>query len=83
MASGFRDALLQQREHSAAARRRTRQRWRVGLGLVAMGCGYLLLAISPDTPSEWLMPRVVLGFVCLLGGAGAALSPLLERLLQQ
>lgn len=83
MPSGFRDAVLQEREQTAAARRRQRQRWRVLLGLAAMGCGYGLLAVSPETPSEWLMPRVTLGFVCLLGGAGAALSPLLERLLQQ
>ena len=83
MPSGFRQAQLASREQSAVARRRARQRWRIGLGLVAMGCGYALLAVSPETPSEWLMPRIVLGFVCLLGGAGAALSPLLERLLQQ
>jgi len=80
---GFRHAPLASQAESALARQRARQRWRIGLGLVAMGCGYALLAVSPETPSEWLMPRVVLGFVCLLGGAGAALSPLLERLLQQ
>jgi hypothetical protein len=79
----FRNVQLKLQQQSAFARRRARQRWRIGLGLVAMGSGYALLAVSPETPSEWLMPRVVLGFVCLLGGAGAALSPLLERLLQQ
>lgn len=82
MPSGFRNAQLESRERSAVARRR-REWLRIIAGLVCMGCGYGLLAVSPDTPSEWLLPRVVLGFVALLGGAAAALSPLLERLLQQ
>lgn len=82
MASNAQDPIRDHHHRLWVARRR-REWLRIIAGLVCMGCGYGLLAVSPDTPSEWLLPRVVLGFVALLGGAAAALSPLLERLLQQ
>ena len=48
-------------------------------GLASLFSGYALLAVSPDTPADWLMARVVLGFVCLFAGFVLAVVPLLNR----
>ncbi|MSQ76146.1 MAG: hypothetical protein EXR34_10340 [Rhodoferax sp.] len=65
-----------------------RQRWaavtrgrriRSLAGLAILFSGYALLAVSPDTPADWLMARVVLGFVCLFAGFVLAVVPLLNR----
>ena len=48
-------------------------------GLVILFSGYALLAVSPDTPADWLVARVVLGFVCLFAGFVLAVVPFLNR----
>ena len=48
-------------------------------GLASLFLGYALLAVSPDTPADWLMARVVLGFVCLFAGFVLAVVPFLNR----
>ncbi len=48
-------------------------------GLASLFLGYALLAVSPDTPADWLVARVVLGFVCLFAGFVLAVVPLLNR----
>lgn len=72
-------------EQTAAQRRaqqRARRRRRIYLGLVLMAGGYASLAIAPDTPTHWLLPRVTIGFGLLFAGAGLVLGPLIERLLR-
>jgi hypothetical protein len=67
---------LFQRHRSKSVRRR--------LGLVAGLCllitGYALLAVSPDTPTDWVMFRVVAGFAFLFVGFATAISPFLAGL---
>ena len=48
-------------------------------GLASLFSGYAFLAVSPDTPADWLMARVVLGFVCLFAGFVLAVVPFLNR----
>ncbi len=48
-------------------------------GLAMLFSGYALLAVSPDTPADWLVARVVLGFVCLFAGFVLAVVPFLNR----
>lgn len=66
-------------ERLRVLRRRRRLRLWAGLGLM-MG-GYAALAVSPDTPSHWLVLRVALGLGMLLGGAGLMLPVLLSTLI--
>lgn len=61
-------------------RMRSRKIARV-IGLLTMIFGYGLLAVYPDTPLEWVLLRVALGFACLLVGFGLAIAPLLGRFL--
>ena len=42
--------------------------------------GYALLAVSPDTPSDWLMIRVFAGFGALMVGFVVAILPILKRI---
>ena len=48
-------------------------------GLASLFSGYAFLAVSPDTPADWLVARVVLGFVCLFAGFVLAVVPFLNR----
>lgn len=57
----------------------TRQRIQEVAGFIVLLSGYALLAVNPDTPSDWLLIRVVLGFVALLAGFGMAIMPILTR----
>jgi hypothetical protein len=57
----------------------TRQRIQEVIGFVILLSGYALLAVSPDTPSDWLLIRVVLGFGALFTGFGLAILPILTR----
>ena len=50
-------------------------------GLLTMLLGYGLLAVYPDTPLNWALLRVVLGFTCLFIGFGLAIVPWLDRIL--
>ncbi|MBU3739041.1 MAG: hypothetical protein FGM55_08825 [Rhodoferax sp.] len=58
------------------SRRRQVLTW---VGLVILFSGYVLLAVSPDTPSDWVLIRVFSGFVALFVGFGLAVVPILTR----
>jgi uncharacterized membrane protein HdeD (DUF308 family) len=60
--------------------RTTRRRWRIAIGLLILVAGYALLAVSPDTRSEWVLFRAFAGFALLFVGFGVAIIPLLSRL---
>ena len=72
------------RHHEEALLRLQRHRtlWRRGtfvFGMVVLLSGYALLAISPDTPSDWVLIRVAAGFGLLFVGFGLAILPWLAR----
>ena len=72
----------QQEERALARQRRKSLRDRsmvyVGIGLLL--AGYALLAVSPDTPTEWVLLRVSGGFALLFTGFGLAIVPWLSRI---
>ena len=57
-----------------------RRRLTVVIGLCILIAGYALLAVSPDTASEWVLIRVVMGFAFLFVGFAVAILPMLSRL---
>lgn len=57
-----------------------RRRWRIVIGLLILAAGYALLAVSPDTPSDWVLFRAFAGFVLLFVGFVVAVVPLIARL---
>ena len=66
------------------AQQRRKQYWRratIVLGIFVLMAGYALLAVSPDTPSDWVLIRVAAGFVLLFIGFGLTILPLLTRTL--
>ena len=60
--------------------RTARRRLTIAIGLVLLLAGYALLAVSPDTPSEWVLLRVFAGFGLLFVGFGVAVLPILSRI---
>lgn len=60
-----------------------RRRALMGTGAALMALGLLSLAVSPETESNIVLLRVVLGFGLLLGGFLLALGPLLVALTQE
>lgn len=57
-----------------------RRRVTIGIGLLLLLAGYALLAVSPETPSQWVLIRVFAGFALLFVGFGVAILPILSRL---
>ena len=57
-----------------------RRRVTIAIGFMILLAGYALLAVSPDTASEWVLFRVFAGFALLFVGFGIAILPLLSRL---
>lgn len=57
-----------------------RRRLTIVAGLLMLAAGYALLAISPDTPSQWVLMRVAAGFALLFIGFAVAVLPILSRL---
>jgi hypothetical protein len=57
-----------------------RQKISTWIGLMILIGGYALLAVSPDTPSDWLMIRVFAGFGALMVGFVVAILPILKRI---
>ena len=57
-----------------------RQKITTWIGLLILIGGYALLAVSPDTPSDWLMIRVFAGFGALMVGFDIAILPILKRI---
>ena len=60
--------------------RTVRRRATIAIGLLILLAGYALLAVSPDSPSDWILLRVFVGFGLLFIGFGVAVLPLLSRL---
>ena len=60
--------------------RAMRHRWMEVIGLVLLLAGYGLLAVDPDTASQWVLLRVVAGFGLLFVGFGVAIVPTLSRM---
>jgi hypothetical protein len=60
--------------------RSIRKRVTIAIGLLILMAGYALLAVSPDTASEWVLVRVFGGFALLFIGFSVAVLPLLSRL---
>jgi hypothetical protein len=59
----------------ALARRKTRKRLQRIIGVSMLVAGYMSLAISPDTATEWLLTRIVIGFGLLFGGFAISIGP--------
>jgi hypothetical protein len=57
-----------------------RQKITTWIGLLILIGGYALLAVSPETPSDWLMFRVFAGFGALMVGFVIAILPILKRI---
>jgi uncharacterized membrane protein len=57
-----------------------RQKITTWIGLLILIGGYALLAVSPETPSDWLMIRVFAGFGALMVGFVVAILPILKRI---
>ena len=67
--------------HRALRARKQRRRWQQVVGLLLLLAGYASLAVSADTASEWLLLRVVGGFVLLFVGFTVAIGPTVAALL--
>lgn len=50
------------------------------IGILLLIAGYASLAVSPDTPSDWVLLRVAIGFGLLFSGFGMAVLPWLSRI---
>ena len=68
--------ILRTHKKKTAARQRVQE----VIGFITLLGGYALLAVSPDTPSDWLLIRVVTGFIALFAGFVLAILPFLTRL---
>lgn len=64
-----------------AKRRNTKRRVQKWLGILMLLCGYMSLAVSADTASDWLLIRVVGGFALLFTGFAVAISPIVASIL--
>lgn len=70
------DDKMQTRREVKASHRRLRSI----LGFFLLLAGYAFLAISPDTPGEWVLIRVAVGFSMLFIGFGFAIMPWIARI---
>ncbi len=66
----------------ASRQRHRRRRIQRFLGFVILLAGYAVLAIKPETPTEWVLLRVVFGFALLLAGFALSIVPLLTHHIQ-
>lgn len=69
----------EQRVLARHRRNALRERGMQYLGGALLLSGYALLAVSPETPTEWVLLRVAFGFGLLFGGFGLAIMPWLSR----
>lgn len=75
--SAYARAALQR----ALGTQKTRRRWQQLAGIVLLLAGYACLAVPADTPNEWLMLRVVIGFSLLFAGFVVAIEPTVTALM--
>lgn len=61
--------------HHVVRSRKARRRWQQFAGILMLLAGYVCLAVTADTPSEWLLLRVVCGFGLLFAGFAVAIGP--------
>jgi hypothetical protein len=66
---------MESRFQYALARRKTRKRLQRVLGILMLLGGYMSLAITPDSASDWLLVRIVVGFGLLFGGFTVSIGP--------
>jgi MFS family permease len=57
--------------------RTTRRRVSIVLGLLLIALGYLLMAVSPDSSTQWALFRVMAGLGCIIIGFAMAVLPLI------
>ena len=82
MPQGFEDSAYTRASlHRALRARKQRRRWQQVAGILLLLAGYACLAVSADTASEWLLLRVVGGFVLLFVGFTVAIGPTVAALL--
>ena len=67
--------------HRALHVRKMRRRWQQLVGILLLLAGYMSLAVSGDSATEWLLLRVVGGFVLLFVGFAVAIGPTVAALL--
>ncbi|NUN62515.1 MAG: hypothetical protein HUU13_15855 [Burkholderiaceae bacterium] len=67
--------------HRALHTRKMRRRWQQLVGILMLLAGYMSLAVSSDTASEWLLLRVAGGFGLLFAGFVVAIGPTVAALL--
>ena len=67
--------------HRALHVRKMRRRWQQLVGILLLLAGYMSLAVSGDSATEWLLLRVVGGFVLLFVGFAVAIGPTVAGLL--
>lgn len=62
----------------AEYRSRTRKRriW-ILVGVLLIGAGYALMAVSPDTSDDWVLARAFGGLACIIIGFAVSIVPLL------
>ncbi len=61
--------------HHVVRSRKTRRRWQQFVGILLLLAGYMSLAVTADTSSEWLLLRIVCGFGLLFAGFAVAIGP--------
>lgn len=64
--------------HTRYRKRSRRRRVYVIVGLVLIGAGYALMAVSPETSANWALTRAMAGMACIVVGFGMAVLPLLS-----
>lgn len=64
-----------------ARRRSAKRRVQKWVGILMLLSGYMSLAVSADTASDWLLIRVVGGFALLFTGFAVAISPIVASIL--
>ena len=61
--------------------RKQRRRTQQVVGVLLLLAGYVCLAVSADTSSQWLLRRVAGGFLLIFAGFGVAIGPTISALL--
>ena len=59
--------------------RHGRRRVYIVIGLILIAVGYMLMAVSPSTSSDWVLARAMGGLACIVVGFGMAVLPLLAH----
>ena len=82
MNSDFEDsAYVRAALQRALRKQKLRKRWQRAIGIALLMAGYVCLAVPADTPSSWLMLRVVIGFSLLFAGFIVAIGPTVSALM--